>query len=482
MSKRTHLLLQMCLLGLWLLILFIDNSVTVNSQTQTCPQPPYMRENPLRKFWRPNFGNVVVKVDSRFNTLWPVDAPDARLRIEAGQSKWNGVVCSGVIFTDFGSRSFTPAEYEADAPSGRVYWLVKDPGNGFQGGADAHFDADDRVISAEIEISPTAQLPDHKAIYVNYLGTHEVGHTFNLGNCTAACTPQSIMGGHTNGVADTAGPGICDIEKVKAQYCPSPSPTPTPNNEADCAASGNFWNFVSGGCFPTPQIEADCQNYGWYWNFTNGYCQDTPWCTQDFEICESPTYWSSWACSCILNPSPIVIDVLGNGFSFTNHHDGVPFDLNSDGSKELLAWTRVGSDDTWLALDRNGNGTVDNGSELFGNFTAQPEVSGTEKNGFVALAEFDKPINGGNSDGLISSADAVFASLRLWQDSNHNGVSEANELHTLSAFGLTTIELEYKLSNKVDEFGNQFRYRAKVKDYKGEHLGRWAWDVFLLTP
>jgi hypothetical protein len=73
------------------------------------------------------------------------------------------------------------------------------------------------------------------------------------------------MGGHTNGVADTAGPGICDIEKVKAQYCPSPSPTPTPNNEADCTASGNFWNFVSGGCFPTPQIEADCQNYSWYW-------------------------------------------------------------------------------------------------------------------------------------------------------------------------------------------------------------------------
>lgn len=98
------------------------------------------------------------------------------------------------------------------------------------------------------------------------------------------------------------------------------------------------------------------------------------------------------------------------------------------------------------------------------------------------MAEFDKPINGGNRDGLISSADAVFASLRLWQDSNQNGISEANELHTLSAFGLTTIELEYKLSNKVDEFGNQFRYRAKVKDRKGQQLGRWAWDVFLLIP
>ena len=61
MSKRAHLVLQLCLLGLWLLILFIDNSVTVNSQTETCPQPPYMRENPLRKFWRPNLANVIVK-------------------------------------------------------------------------------------------------------------------------------------------------------------------------------------------------------------------------------------------------------------------------------------------------------------------------------------------------------------------------------------------------------------------------------------
>ncbi len=303
------------------------------------------------------------------------------------------------------------------------------------------------------------------------------------------------------------------VEKTQTtgMKCPhSCTKCQTEPNAYGICPRGYYKNRVTGCCDPLRNIgdEASCVDASGYWNsFTNtcnesgpsscpSLCFDqsfefggyTTSCMGGADYCMYPGagcpdgYNDSSGCCCQTVSSPILIDISGNGFALTNAAGGVNFDLNSNGTPERLAWTAANSDDAWLAFDRNGNGMIDNGTELFGNFTAQPTPpAGIERNGFLALAEYDKPANGGNGDGVIDKNDAIFSSLRLWQDTNHNGISEPSELHSLPSLGVDSISLDYKESRRTDQYGNQFRYRAKVDDAKHSNVGRWAWDVFLVS-
>ena len=142
---------------------------------------------------------------------------------------------------------------------------------------------------------------------------------------------------------------------------------------------------------------------------------------------------------------PLVLDLDGDGIETLAINPASPilFDMDADGLKTGTGWIKA--DDALVVLDRNGNGLIDSGAELFGDATVLqngPRAGLKAANGFEALADFDA-----NADGVINSADAAYTNLRLWQDTNQDGISQSTELKTLPDSGIASINVVGTASN-----------------------------------
>jgi hypothetical protein len=175
--------------------------------------------------------------------------------------------------------------------------------------------------------------------------------------------------------------------------------------------------------------------------------------------------------------SPIVIDTRRDGIELGPAGRGVSFDVNADGFPDYVQWVRPGGDEAFLTLDRNRNGLVDDGSELFG--VGTPLLAGgTAPNGFVGLAQYDQLLLGGNDDGVISRADAIWPELTLWVDSNADGVATREEMHQPESFGLTSFATIPKVRRYTDPAGNSLPYWAWAS--AGRRARAIMVDVFFL--
>lgn len=156
--------------------------------------------------------------------------------------------------------------------------------------------------------------------------------------------------------------------------------------------------------------------------------------------------------------SPLVIDFVSVAMPKTvSQLGGKRFDLDATGEAEQTGWI-MGNEASFLALDLNGNGKIDNGRELFGQATKLADGS-EAANGYIALAQYDD-----NKDGAIDSRDAIFDKLVVWSDNNGNARSEVAELSSVTKMGITSISVDYDevaKSKQIDQ-GNMIKYKAKV--------------------
>ena len=167
--------------------------------------------------------------------------------------------------------------------------------------------------------------------------------------------------------------------------------------------------------------------------------------------------------------TPIILDLNGDGVKSQSVSAGVKFDLFADGRQVNTGW--VSSGDGLLVLDRNHDGLINDGSELFGSSTTL--TSGQKAaDGYMALRELDS-----NQDGILSQEDAIFNDLRIWVDGNSDGISETGEIKSLAALSITKIDLHSKVELSKDN-GNLVGLTSSYETVDGAtHAAADVWFV-----
>jgi hypothetical protein len=169
-----------------------------------------------------------------------------------------------------------------------------------------------------------------------------------------------------------------------------------------------------------------------------------------------------------LESSVYILDLDNNGMPLTSPALGVSFDIEADGRQVQVGWTTRDSNDAFLCLDVNGNGTIDSAAELIGTRTALPngqKVPGIAE-ALLILQGLVRGPNGRLPDPLppgaatVDAQDAVFSRLLLWTDKDHNGRSQPSELQSLTAAGIVDIRMGYVRDTGVDEGGNRVRLKG----------------------
>jgi hypothetical protein len=150
---------------------------------------------------------------------------------------------------------------------------------------------------------------------------------------------------------------------------------------------------------------------------------------------------------------PLILDLDGNGVKTSTVDDGVVFDVFANGTAVQVAWTD--GIDGFLVLDRDGDGAITTGAEMFGDFTHMQDGT-LAKDGFEALRDLDS-----NSDGLFDANDDLFDLVQVWVDGNRDGVSDASELFGLTELGIKSIQLTAQSSDRTEN-GNLYGLISKM--------------------